>query len=84
MTVIKCKISDRLFQGFEVNIDLDYYHSLEEICNQVKRTLITHLQMYNFQSLVSKAKQINFHIHDYKFGEILLFKEDEKLWVCNH
>ena len=36
MVVHKFKISDRLFQGFEIDLDLDYYDSVEEICKQVK------------------------------------------------
>ena len=31
MTVIKFKVSDKLFQGYEVDLDLNYYDSIEGI-----------------------------------------------------
>ena len=34
------KVSDEFFQGFEILLDLDYYDSNEEICNQMKQSLI--------------------------------------------
>ena len=37
MTVIICKISDKIFQGFEVYIDMDYIDNVEQICEQVKK-----------------------------------------------
>ena len=55
-----------------------------DICNQVKRTLITTLQMNNLEALAIKAEKINFHIHDLEFGQILLMKENRKIWICNH
>ena len=84
MTVIKFKISDRLFQGYEVDLDLNYYDSIEGICTQVKETLLVHLDAHNFEVLKSEAKKVNFHIHDEEFGNILLREEGTIIWVCNH
>ena len=84
MTVITFKISDELFQGYEVVLDLDYYESMEEICEQVVRTLTTHLELHKFEILLDKLKQKNFDIHDETFGNILLKSQDEIVWVCTH
>ena len=84
MTVIKFKISDKLFQGYEVDLDLDYYDSIDGICTQVKETLLIHLDAHNFEVLKGEAKKINFHIHDWEFGNILLQGEGTIIWVCNH
>jgi|TARA_B100000795_G_C22785952_1_gene434633 acyl-CoA synthetase (NDP forming) len=84
MTVITCKISDKLFQGFEVYIDLNYIDTVDEICKQVHSTLITHLETYKFESLLNKAKNIHFHIHDYDMGQILMMGENAIIWICNH
>jgi hypothetical protein len=84
MVVHKFKISDRLFQGFEIDLDLDYYDSVEEICKQVKETLLVHLNSNNFEVLKDEAEKINFHIHDFDFGDILLKEEEDITWVCNH
>ena len=37
-----------------------------------------------FEVLKSEAKKINFHIHDWEFGNILLQGEGTIIWVCNH
>ena len=84
MTVIKFKISDKLFQGFEVDLDLDYYENIDSICKQVKETLLVHLDLHNFTILKDEAKKINFHVHDWKFGDMLLQEEGSIIWVCNH
>ena len=84
MTVITFKISDELFQGYEVVLDLDYYESMEEICAQVVQTLTTHLELHKFEILLDKLKQKNFDIHDETFGNILLKSQDEIVWVCTH
>ena len=44
MTNIKTfKISDELFSGYTVHIDMDYFDTLEDVCAQIKRTLIIFL-----------------------------------------
>ena len=48
------------FQGFEVDLDIDYIESIDEICKQVKSTLITHLETYKFESLLDKANKYTF------------------------
>tara|TARA_Y100000768_G_C23737108_1_gene567636 strand:+ start:117 stop:371 length:255 start_codon:yes stop_codon:yes gene_type:complete len=84
MSMRKCKISCRTFQGFEVNLDINYVETIDDICKQVKSTLVTHLETYNFENLLSIAKNIEFHIHDYEMGDILLMENNSTLWICNH
>ena len=83
MTIIKCKISDEHFSGFETTVDLDYVDSFEEICELVKKTLCTHLEQYKFDVLIDRANEKKFHVHDLEFGEILI-NPPEILWICNH
>ena len=83
MTVLIFKISDRIFQGFEVILDTDYFDSNEHICNQVKRCLITHCETYKLENLNREVKSMNFHIHDSEFGEILLKKKNTIIWICS-
>jgi ribosomal protein S15P/S13E len=79
----KFKISDVQFQGFQVNLDMDNIDTLEDICNGVKNALVTHLQENQFEILVSRARNIKFHIHDHQFGDILI-KDEDVFWVCSH
>tara|TARA_B100000674_G_C37028514_1_gene553150 strand:+ start:192 stop:503 length:312 start_codon:yes stop_codon:yes gene_type:complete len=82
--MVLCEISCEFFGGFTTQIDLNYMDSKKDICDQVKRTLITTLQINNFESLVIKAEKITFHIHDLDFGQILMMKPNKKIWICNH
>ena len=84
MTVIKFRVSDEHFQGYTVELDLDYYDSFDEICKQVKETLLVHLDLHNFTRLKEKAKKINFHFQDIEFGDLLLMEERSLVWICNH
>ena len=76
------KVSDELFQGFEILLDLDYYDSNEEICNQMKQSLIGFLENHHFEVLAIKAQELHLHIHDVEFGTILLSDDREEFWVC--
>ena len=71
MVVHVFKISDSLFQNFEVPLDVEYFESLKDICDQVKNTLKTHLETYNFSTLIRRLKYKHFHTHDYTFFDIL-------------
>ena len=82
--MVLCEISCEFFGGFKTQIDLNYMDSKKDICEQVKRTLITTLQINNLEALVIKAEKINFHIHDFDFGQILMMPSNSKLWICNH
>ena len=63
MPIVTFKISDKHFQGYEVTLDLDYFETMEEICNQVTNTLKTHLELHKFEQLLERLKEKDFHIH---------------------
>ena len=78
------KVSDELFQGFEIALDLDYYDSNEEICKQMQQSLIGFLENHSFEILTLRAKNLQLHIHDIEFGTILISEPDTEFWVCSH
>lgn len=82
--MVLCEISCEFFGGFKTDIDLNYMESKKDICEQVKSSLITTLQMNNLESLVIRAEKIKFHIHDLDFGQILMLEPNKKIWICNH
>ena len=84
MPVVTFKISDDLFQGFEVVLDMDYFENTEEICTQVEKTLKTHLELHKFERLIESLKTKKFHIHDEEFGSILLKTQEQVVWICTH
>lgn len=84
MTVIIFTISDEHFQGYEVGLDLNYFENINQICEQVERTLKTHLELHKFVRLLERLKEKNFHIHDETIGSLLLKPELCVIWVCSH
>ena len=84
MVVHVFKISDSLFQNFEVPLDVEYFESLKDICDQVKKTLKTHLETYNFSNLIRKLKTREFHTHDYSYFDVITVKEQTVFWICSH
>ena len=84
MPIITFKLSDELFQGYEVVLDLDYFENLNEIYDQVTNTLKTHLELHKFELLLERLKEKKFHIHDETFGNILLKSQSDIVWVCSH
>jgi len=79
-----CEISDEFFGGFNIIIDLDYYHSLEDIANYVKNALISSLKRLHLDSLATKAENKKFHIHDKNLLQIHNMPNNTVIWVCGH
>ena len=78
------EISDELFGGFLIKIDLDIVESLEDIVEYMINELSTILKANNFEMLVDKLEKKYFHIHGYTFGNILLSDESDKFYICGH
>ena len=77
-------ISDELFSGFEMNVDLDCNASIIDVIKTIKKTLLSILDNNNLIILYQKLKDIDFHIHDYGFGDILLSESDTIFFICSH
>tara|TARA_B110001454_G_scaffold217085_1_gene241630 strand:+ start:1507 stop:1767 length:261 start_codon:yes stop_codon:yes gene_type:complete len=77
-------ISDELFSGFEMDIDLDRNESIIDIINTIKNELLSLLDDKNLSVLSQKLKVIDFHIHDHGFGDILLSDTDTIFFICSH
>ena len=84
MPIVTFKMSDELFKGYEVALDLDYFETLEEIYAQVTKTLKTHLELHKFEMLLERLKGKKFHIHDETMGTILLKTQEDIVWICSH
>lgn len=77
-------ISDDLFSGFEIIVDLDEHESLIDIINTITNALLTILKEKKLNILSQKLELINFHIHNYNFADILLSEPDTIFYICNH
>ena len=79
-----CKISDDLFQNYEVMIDLVQHKNEDSICTYVKQELISCLKRNNLHHLGSIADKKNFHIHSRNMESFYKGEMGEVIWVCSH
>ena len=76
--------SAELFSGYEVDIDLNYCNSLDDIVNTFYDDLHNLLNSYNLISLVNEVKRCRFHIHSFTFEDIVLSDKNNLYYVCDH
>ena len=83
---IKFQISDPVWWGYNIEVDLDSFHNVESIIEYVLNNLNASLRSLNliFQAEFLEKVKKDFHIHDYSFEEILTFKESEIAYICRH
>ena len=79
-----CQISDELFGGFQIVIDLDFYYNTQEIADYVKEKLIASFKKLHLGQLVVSVNDKKFHIHDKDIYDLRKGKIDEIIWVCAH
>jgi hypothetical protein len=76
------QISDKLFWGFHVIIDLDDYKSFDSLSSYIKEELIKFLTVHNLLMLVDEAKKLNLHNHEFNNYEDLYKSTDEIIYFC--
>ena len=79
-----CRISDDLFQNYEVIIDLIQHDNEESICMFVKLDLIACLKRNNFHHLASLADKKKFHIHNGNIESFFIEDVENIIWICSH
>ena len=50
----------------------------------VKTQLIAHLELANLELLVSKAKELDLHSHDFNFYAELVDSDIDNIFLCHH
>jgi hypothetical protein len=77
-------ISDELFSGYSLEIDMDKMNNKIDIINEIVDSLRNEFKKLKLESLGIKLLKCNFHIHNYDFEDIIKSKYNQKFWVCNH
>ena len=78
-------LSCELFGGFKVRIDIDQCDNINSIIIRIKNSLKNILIENNLESLQNKLQNINYHIHDFSFVDILMDTDQNKIYyVCSH
>lgn len=76
------QISDKIFWGFKVEVDLDQCDNIDKIIEIVINKLNNLLKSNNLELLQKKLNEIKFHIHDFTFEDILLDQTDKIFYIC--
>jgi len=76
--------SSKLFSGFKVHIDIRYIDTLDDIVKFFLSELRIVLKANNFENLIEKIVDKEFHIHSYTLEQILTSNQDDIFFVCNH
>lgn len=80
----KFTLSCGTFGGFSIDIDVNTLESIDDIIRFIISALKEKLIELKLDQLVCILERIsvNYHIHDYNFGDILLI--NKPYFVCNH
>lgn len=78
------QISDELFSGYSIQIDLDEIDNMKQIIDRIVNSLRNILKKNKLEILEIKLNKKNFHIHDVTFEQILLSQPNEVFWICSH
>ena len=84
--ILKFQISDPIWWGYNMNIDLDDYYNLDDIIEFVLNSLNGTLRSLNLllQAEFLERVKKEFHIHSYSFEDILTFDNNEIVYICRH
>ena len=76
--------SSELYSGFRVNIDIRYVNTLDDIVKIFLDEMKLVLKQNNFEVLLEKVVDKEFHIHSHTLEDILTSNPDNVFYVCNH
>ena len=76
--------SSELYSGFRVNIDIRYVNTLDDIVKIFLDEMKLVLKQNNFEVLLEKVVDKEFHIHSYTLEDVLTSNPDHIFYVCNH
>lgn len=80
----KLKASSNLFSGFEIDIDIRYFDTIDEVIKYFHNELLSVLNKYNLEILYEQCLKSNFHIHTHTLEEILLLDSHDIVYLCDH
>ena len=76
--------SSELYSGFRVNIDIRYINTLDDIVKIFLDEMKLVLKQNNFEVLLEKVVDKEYHIHSYTLEDILTSNPDHIFYICNH
>lgn len=84
MPIVTVYLSNQYFQGFNKTINTTQFTCFKELSVYMKEQLISYLQLGNLHLLVEKAKEMEFHTHEFKFYEDMINSKTDNIFLCHH
>jgi len=77
-------LSSDLFNGFKVSINKDTISDMDMVIDAMKKQLTQKLEEIGLYTLSEKARLKNFHVHSYRFEDVLSANDDKIWYICDH
>ena len=84
MAIKTVTISNQYFQGFSRTINVANFSSFKGLSYYMKTQLIAHLELGNLETLITKAKELDLHSHEFKFYAELIDSDIDNIFLCHH
>lgn len=78
----KFQLSDDIFWGYQVDINLNTVNSIKQIISIIKHDIISYLKPHNLEILIEKITDKK--LYSIPFEDILLSNPKEIIYICNH
>lgn len=82
MNLRKFQLSDDLFWGYQLTLDLDFFTNEQHLINIIKEDMIQFFKSKNLLQLVDKISQIELHIPP--LSKIKQNINQQLVYVCSH
>ena len=77
-------ISGSIFYSYKTSINLDMVDSVEDIIKVIVKRMKDDMKNYPSILIELDREEKKFHIHNYKFGDILMSEPEQIFYVCSH
>ena len=76
--------SSELFSSYELDIDVNFYDSIDSIIEHFKDDMIELFNKHRLHGLVEQMNNTRFHIHSYTIEDILISDIGTIYYICDH
>lgn len=76
------QISDEIFWGFNIQVNIDTFQNFDELATFIKVCLISFLRTHNLLNLVDKANSLHLHNHTFQHFDDIYKTNDEIIYLC--
>lgn len=84
MKLIKFQVSDDIFWGYQVTIDIDVFHSSHDIIEVVRNDMINFFKSHNLLMLVDRINELPLHMPNIESLKNNVNAINHVIYICTH